>query len=551
MTSFLSWKNDPLLFDKEPTTEEHWLTANDLIEQQQRGRIFQQKEQLDLYPIMVRRVDFTKGERTLQAMPYLVLDSLWAKKLRKQSLALAERCAYYFADSPAECSIKQWQKKIINYTEQQERIPLPMFRLATDWEAFFSAKEAIAFQSARGENFQLPQRLTNKLAYILGVVLGDGHLSEYAIYIVDYLEEYIRYLAAILEQLFGADILLYPHTQCNAWNLCQKGKWLVRLIHFLSGQPIAGKKYETMCEPLLVKEQKNQRASFWRGLMDTDGSYKNDIIFCSASGTFVKEFSLFLQENKIGNRSFKINSQAGKGYGLRIPAWRRKKFVKLLRGSQHPEKSKQLHALLERTRKRSDSSGTSEQDNNQNDYPPPKIWKKYWVETIRKDRTIELQNNLYFDFSYLPKLRIEVTETVQALLEGITQGVKKKLGITRQRIYHFKKGITHIPLCLLEELLANLLEPQELMLFLREEKITSFYSGKASAQLPLQPSHHLEKTLQGTRLRGNIITSASSMKEEFAKVFGIRVTKKRISNSIIKSFLTTFMTLKEETKTRK
>ncbi|MHA1126324.1 MAG: hypothetical protein ACTSO7_12335 [Candidatus Heimdallarchaeota archaeon] len=73
MSDFLTWRTDPYLLDDKPIVKNEWLTANKLIERKVVSRIFLQTEILNLYSIMVRKIDFQSGERLLQRLPYVTL----------------------------------------------------------------------------------------------------------------------------------------------------------------------------------------------------------------------------------------------------------------------------------------------------------------------------------------------------------------------------------------------------------------------------------------------------------------------------------------------
>ncbi len=148
MTEFLNWQTAPLLFDPTPMKQNNWLTANELLETSQSERFLTSTGQIQLYPIMIRKVDFVSGERILQSFPYIKLDRVWINKIRKNSLVLAEKIFCYFTDSNISKSIHNWQKRIISYLEEQQRLPFPLFRLFSSWEDFFQGKQFIPFQSA-------------------------------------------------------------------------------------------------------------------------------------------------------------------------------------------------------------------------------------------------------------------------------------------------------------------------------------------------------------------------------------------------------------------
>lgn len=90
MQEFLNWRTDPLLLDPTSMKQNDWQTANELLETGQSDSFLTAAEQLRLYPIMVRKIDFVSGERIMQSFPYIALDQEWILRIRKQSLGLDE-----------------------------------------------------------------------------------------------------------------------------------------------------------------------------------------------------------------------------------------------------------------------------------------------------------------------------------------------------------------------------------------------------------------------------------------------------------------------------
>ncbi|MCE7746506.1 MAG: hypothetical protein GPJ52_15365 [Candidatus Heimdallarchaeota archaeon] len=109
MPKFLNWQTDPILIDHTPTSKNQWLTANKLIDKQAQHTIFLQPNILNLFSIMLRKIDFQSGKRLLQSFPYVTLPDSLSNKLRKATLKLAERCHYYFQKTAIDNSIKKWQ----------------------------------------------------------------------------------------------------------------------------------------------------------------------------------------------------------------------------------------------------------------------------------------------------------------------------------------------------------------------------------------------------------------------------------------------------------
>lgn len=543
MPNHRNWKTDPILFDRQPTPPSRWLTANNLLELGQLTKIFlpvSDEQLLNLYSIMIRKWDFCHGERLLQSMPYILLDAPWVKKVRKNSLALAERCYYYFDGSITNFSIKQWQQKVIKYTEQQRRIPFPMFRLANEWETFFEGKRRIWFQSARGEAFQIPVILSAELAYLLGVIMGDGHLSKYAVYLVDYSKEQIQQLAKKMQKLFGSNGLLYSQGK-KIFNLCQKGKWLVRFVHFLTGQIIDGKKYQQMQEPQILKREEALRKAFWQGMMDSDGSYRGFISLCSSVKSILKDFCAFITDYGVGYGFYENRSPHGVSYYVAIKAKSRKRFIKIIKGSQHPLKQKELTALLAKTKGK---VGRPKRKQGGELHPEARRFK---VENIRADRVVQKNGKEYFDFHLVTDLQVrELTDWLQkSLFQMTTKELARELIISRQRFRSYEKG-TAIPLYLVKKLLQIAAPSKELMPFLERHKVNYYQSGKTKAKLPLSPSKVLEQIVEGLELQGQYLFSKRrEQKQQVARLFDVPWKRKKLSNSVVKKFLETFMQLKE------
>ncbi|MHA1309226.1 MAG: hypothetical protein ACTSO7_18650, partial [Candidatus Heimdallarchaeota archaeon] len=172
----------------------------------------------------------------------------------------------------------------------------------------FITQEYIPFQSARGEHFQMPTRLTEDLAYFLGVVIGDGHLNYHNLELVDFSQENMVMLQALAKILFGIEGAISGEKKI--WLLHLNNKWLVRLVNFLTDQPITGKKYQALRELILFQNDEKLRWQFWSGVLDADGSYKSVVSFCSSSQFFVNELTKVLDKYNIhfSHRIIKGNS---------------------------------------------------------------------------------------------------------------------------------------------------------------------------------------------------------------------------------------------------
>ncbi|MHA1126277.1 MAG: LAGLIDADG family homing endonuclease, partial [Candidatus Heimdallarchaeota archaeon] len=391
MIRHLNWQSDPLLIDSTPIVQNSWLTANDLLERNPKAIFASRSMQLELFKIMIRKIDFITGERILQSFPYIALDNKWLKIIRKKSLSLAEKAHFYFEGSNNNKTIRQWQKSIIKYIEDQYRLPFPLFRLVDNWEELYQDKEYVRFQSARGEVFQLPLYLNEDIAYLTGVIMGDGHLAEYFINIIDSSKEHVGNLTQTLAKIFNSKTEFFKQSNANAWNVNILGKWLVRFFNFLSGQPINARKYPALCEPLVFQENVHFRKAFWRGLMDADGSYTKVIGFGTASKRLLSDFSNYLTLNNIHFRPYTQTVFGGTTYSFTIAGESRKDFAKLI-GTFHPKKNNELQLLLKKKVNRfSPRISTLEKRG---------FWKNQ-VIAFNKNKMLDQ----YFNFRLIPDLR--------------------------------------------------------------------------------------------------------------------------------------------------
>ena len=541
MQDFLNWRTDPLLVDNEPTEKSKWLTANDLLENNLQERIFSPANQFQLYSVMIRKIDFVTGERLLQSFPYLLLEQKWLEKLRKQTLSLAERAHHYFKETKADYSIRSWQKKIIKYVEEQGRLPFPLFRLFPNWYAIFDNKQYIQFQSARGEHFQLPLYLTEELAYLSGVIMGDGHLANYFINIIDSSKEHIENLVKSLETTFQTNIEFFAQKNANAWNVNVLGKWIVRFFNFLSGQPINERKYPHVREPLLMPSEPVFRSAFWRGLMDADGSYKSTISFGTASKQLLKDFSDFLTLHNIHNRFYKQSVFGGTTFSLNIAGESRKKFAQLI-GTNHPQKIQELEILLSRRVNQFARKTTTLRKQG--------VWKGQVVDVQEKKLTAG-----YFNFLLVPYFSLsnfgEKIRKLRRLQNHTQQDLAKEVNIKRTLLSNYEINITTIPI-------ANLMKiytfyNRSLLDILKEHSKLLIHSRSSHCLIDTRPNEKMLQLLRGLQFkeRGCIMSLGENNKfnvtfrEELSDYFAIDITSNRFHNSVLNNFVREFFILRK------
>jgi len=540
MLEFLHWRTDPFLVDSEPLKQNTWLTANGLLESKQNNLFQTPTSQLLLYPLMIRKIDFVSGERLLQSFPYILLNKEWIINIRKKSLILAEKANHYFQKSNYNRSILKWQKKIINYLEDQQRLPFPLFRLVDDWLDYFSCKDFIQYQSARGEDFQLPLYLTEELAYLVGVIIGDGHLANYFINIIDSSKEHIENLSQLLSNLFNSKIEFFVQSNANAWNVNILGKWIVRFFNFLSGQPINARKYPSLREPLIFQSNDFFRKAFWRGLMDADGSFKSTIGFGTASKQLRTDFAKFLKQNKINYRFYEQEVFGGITYSLNVTGQSRKQFASLI-GSNHPQKQQDLNLLLQKKIYRFSPRISTLRK------------KGFWTRQVVNFKKEKLKQG-YFNFTLLDTLSISQLGVFLRSLRKQNNHTQLELAsiieTSRESLSKYERNFTSIPISILLRILSAY--KITLVDFLANHQKLQLHSGNSTCLLDTQPNDTLLTLLKGLQFkeRGVIITIGLPDRplkqyiQNLGDYFSIKVETSKLYNSVLIAFVQEFFVLR-------
>lgn len=305
--------------------------------------------------------------------------------------------------------------------------------------------------------------LTEDLAYLTGVIMGDGHLADYFINIIDNSKEHIENLVKLLKETFCSRTEFFKQQNAQAWNVNILGKWLVRFFNFLSGQPIAIRKYPSLREPLIFRETDLYQKAFWCGLMDADGSYKTGISFVSASERLTKDFSIFLANENIKCNFSRNETNYGIGFQIRIlPTERKKLFQQKViqpRSIARKEQGQWKHQVF----------GYKEQ----------------------------LSNNGYFDFFRLPQLSVSgLGEYIQNLRLPFTQEeIAIKLNISQSIFSHYERNSSPIPILTLHQLF-NLTNHSSAQFYQDYPKL-SFHSHKTSCLIDTYPTGDLLNLLKG------------------------------------------------------
>jgi len=511
----LNWQTDPMYFDPEPVPTRLWLNANDLMRANKTTEFLSQQNMLHLFPIMVRHSDFVRkkqSDRILARFPYIELLTEEKELIAKQDLLVAERLRNYFYKSDNR-KVLEW-RAILQKDLKRGFVPLPFLRCFPEEISIDFATRI--FESARGEAFKMPTQITEEIAYLSGMVNGDGSLTKYVVNIVDFSIENIQQLKKMFEQLFHQIGRIQLQTE-NSPTLIITNLWVVRLFSFLTSQPIGGKKYDALQEPLIFKKEPF-RKHYWSGVMDADGSYANrNVTLTSTSNEFARDFSLFLKSLQIQST---VHTREDGTYQVYIPR-RYHEIYKTQMISKHPEKRKEF-LQLRKGRNRKTINAHKFQD-----FDQKKLLNGYFNFTLMKNLQIVGLGN------YVKEKRQPTTQ----------QEYAEKLGISTKTLQLIESGENALSIKILEQILLE--EKLSLMQFLvcygRKIKFRRYRA--APVYLDFKPNDQLKFFAKKLIFYENSIRINSEDKKLLSDIelhFGITIENNVIRNGVIRYFFKTF-----------
>lgn len=137
------------------------------------------------------------------------------------------------------------------------------------WESTGRFKKNPILES---KTIHLPDR-DAELAEFIGIMMGDGGISEYQIVItlhhIDDLE-YAAFVARLIKKLFKVTPSIYHSPKNSVNDIAVSRKELVRHLHEL-GLPIGNKVKQQFDIPAWIKRDQKLAIACVRGLVDTDG----------------------------------------------------------------------------------------------------------------------------------------------------------------------------------------------------------------------------------------------------------------------------------------
>jgi len=118
-------------------------------------------------------------------------------------------------------------------------------------------------------------RLSKKLAEFVGIMMGDGGMSEYQVHITLHREddkEFIKYVVQLIDELFGIKPCVYTNHRDLGDNVVVSRRELVLFCRDKLGLHIGNKIRQGLDIPAWIYKKREYKIACVRGLIDTDGS---------------------------------------------------------------------------------------------------------------------------------------------------------------------------------------------------------------------------------------------------------------------------------------
>lgn len=252
-------------------------------------------------------------------------------------LGVSQRMVYYYFHGEKAISIKS----LLKLLSLQEKSNLN--------NIFYKKFKRISTYGHSGDN--LPRYYSNKLAYLTGLICGDGHISKRTeVYIWNESAQYLRnFIGPMFEELFNykptfVDMKTYLRLSVSS-----------RPIRFFFTHVLGlpkGKKKNILKIPQFVYLTKSFKINFLRGLFDSDGgttiskNKKCSVLISSATYNFLQEVQTILKDVGV-NLPGPYTSGSRQGYEIR--SFSKKEIIKFIKiiSSDHPFKRKRLASVAQ------------------------------------------------------------------------------------------------------------------------------------------------------------------------------------------------------------
>ena len=336
----LNYKNDPLFYEEE-------VFINDT---------------LNIYKILMDKeymLSNNKGQ-ILKKCPYVYDEKDEIKKIIKSIdeesfIKLRKLLSNYLCN-------KTIRKDTFDNWLNKKTYPLPLIRIISiliNKELVKIIKDKKITDFCNRAKIKLPLNreivISDFLAYLIGLHLGDGTLNKERWKIVDgdreqinlkYTYEFLNKIANKVKKIFLIkNIFIYPVKGKGAYELIIPNKWFCKYLKFVYGLD-----YNTKQNPKIPYTLKNKKEIVLRGLMDSDGSIKNYRTSVSTKyPRLCSEIKSILKKHKIEYKE-KLNNIQRKNivYIIEIKKESIVKFIQII-GFSHPRKLNEVIKYLNTT----------------------------------------------------------------------------------------------------------------------------------------------------------------------------------------------------------
>lgn len=194
----------------------------------------------------------------------------------------------------------------------------------------------------------LPKYFSRDLAYVSGLICGDGHISKRTeVYLWNDSKHLLEITSKVIKRLFKHST---KYRDLGTHGKIEIGSRPINIFfNRVIGIP-KGKKKGLLTIPKFVYLHETFKKNFIRGIFDSDGGVtlskaKYSILISSSTHKFLKELQNILRDLGI---DLPGPYQSGNRQGFEIRSFSKKetqKFAKVI-GSFHPKKKKRLDALV-------------------------------------------------------------------------------------------------------------------------------------------------------------------------------------------------------------
>ena len=432
-------------------------------------------------------------------------------RIQNKILLISEFTRDYFYRSIND-STMSWRKRFQNYLERGA-MPYPLFRCACEvlqTPLIKPKTKLLLFESARGKRYAIPTKISPALAYLCGVINGDGHLHTHWLRVVDETKEHIELISKLFGKLFNDSGEIFKTG--NAWNVELRSSSAVRLFNFLTDHTIQGAKYESLREPLLFQQLGEPfRSLYWRGAIDADGSFKHHISFGSASESYIKDFNTYLHSIGIKSKTGTIGDYA---FSLTIPAFYRLKFINHI-GVDNPKKKADMLELFKLIRCQ--------------------------FKGLRSENLVE---GSYFNLLKLSSLSIFGIGKYLTRIRGknSVNNRSRELGIATNLYSDYESEARTLTLTTLQNIL-QVNDKALLELLIKQSNLLYQSSTSERVKLPIVITSgiiEMMSLLEPTKTYVKLLHNDKQITSEIEQLFGITVENGRINSRIVLNFCKEF-----------